>query len=61
MARKEPRRREQQIGTQHHQLAMRKIEHAADPVDENIAAGDERVDRAQYDNVDSKLHEHIRY
>ena len=48
--------RQQQIGAEHHQLAMRQIEHAADAVDQHIAARDQRIDRSQHDDVDDELH-----
>ena len=47
---------QQQIGAEHHQLAMRQVEHAADPIDQHVAAGDQRVDRGQDDDVDEELH-----
>jgi hypothetical protein len=54
--REQRRGREQQIGTEHHQLTMREVEHAADPVDQHVAARDQRVDRGQDDDVDDELH-----
>ena len=47
---------EQQIGAEHHQLAMRQVEHAADPIDQHVAARDQRVDRGEDDDVDDELH-----
>jgi len=50
------RRRQQQIGAEHHQFAMRQIKYAADAIDEHITAGDQRVDGGQHDDVDDELH-----
>ena len=34
---------------------MRQIDHAADAIDEHIAAGDQRVDRRKHHDVDDEL------
>ena len=53
----ERRGRQHHIGAEHHQFAMREIEHAADAIDQHIAARDQRVDRREDDDVDGELHE----
>ena len=53
--RKQRRRRQHQIGAEHHQFAMGEIEHPADPVDQHVAAGDQGVDRGKDDDVDEEL------
>src|SRR5690348_14285556 len=57
MAIEERGRRQHHVGAEHHQLAMREIEHAADAIDQHVAAGDQRVDRRKDDDVDDELHE----
>src|SRR4029079_4513569 len=44
-----------EICAEHHQFAVREIEHPADAVDQHISAGDQRVDRAEDENVDREL------
>ena len=46
----------QEIAAEHHQFAVRQIEHAADAVDEHVAAGDQRVNRRQHHDIDEQLH-----
>src|SRR5215471_18483226 len=47
---------EQEIGAEHAQLAVRHVHHPAHPIDEDIAAGEQRIDRRKHDDVDEKLH-----
>ena len=55
MAGKQRGRGQQQVGRQHHQLAVRQVEHPAHAIDQHVAAGDQRVDRGQHDDVDGEL------
>ena len=45
-----------QIGAEHHQLAVREVQHAAHAIDQHVAAADQRIDRRQHDDVDDELH-----
>ena len=49
-------RREQQIGAEHGDLAMRHVQHPAHAIDQHIAAGEQRIDRRQHDDIDDELH-----
>lgn len=53
------RRREERVGAEHHQFAMRHVEHAADAVDEDISARHQRIERGKHNNVDEELGAHL--
>ena len=57
MAGKQRRRGQQQVGRQHHEFAVSQVENPAHAIDQHIAAGDQRVDRGKYDDIDGELHE----
>ena len=57
MTAEQRRGHQQQVGAEHHQLAVRQVEHPAHAIDEHVAARDQRIDRRQHDDVDGELHE----
>jgi hypothetical protein len=46
------RRRVQAVGREHHQLAVSQRQHPAHPVDQHVAAADQRIDRGEDEDVD---------
>ena len=50
------RRHQQQIGAEHHQLAVSQVQHPAHAIHEHIPARDQRIDRRQHGHVNGELH-----
>ena len=57
MVREDGCSREQEVGPQHAQLAMRHVHDAAHPINQHIPAREQRVYRREHDDVDGELHE----
>ena len=58
IAAERPRGCDQQIGARHHQLAMRKVQYAADAIDENVTRTHQRIDRGKHKDVGDELQRH---